>query len=423
MWKLLKRKLKQVRGTTPPKKEESPILTCYETSPVSRKRYTNEGVPLVFDCGTGTCKIGFSGEDLPRDVFPTCTAELQQQLGTFSRKGRESPLFPSSAENVVCSNPVQRGVITNWDTMEYVWHQCFERLGVSSDTQPVLLSETPFFGAQNREKLAEILFETFDVPALYLLLQPVLALYGSGHWSGIVLDAGEGTTHIVPVFDGYPCNEAIVRFPMAGCDLTEQLGRSLQGEAIPALRQSPENYRTTVRHIKEKYCSIMKYEEARKNIMPQTEDKEYQIPCTDTKVVIGPERLKVPEYLFQPERCGFTCPSLQQSIAKSILRCHSSLQESMTSNIVLAGGTTLLPGMCDRLHKELAALSLTNIHITAPPVRKYSAWMGGSIVASLETFRSMWLRKDEYYEFGPSSALRKCSWHKASTPTNLSLIL
>lgn len=423
MWKLLKRKLKQVRAPTPrSRKEEGHIQTYCETSPVSRKRYNINGVPVVLDCGTGTCKVGFAGEDFPRDVFPTCVAELQQS-GKFCLKDRDSPIFGASTDDVIQSNPIQRGVVTNWDAMEDVWQQCYDRLGVASDTQPALLSETPFTPQENREKLAEVLFETFDIPALYLILQPVLSLYGSGHWSGVVLDAGEGTTHVVPVFDGYPCNEAIVRFPVAGCDLTEQLGRSLQGEAVPRLRQSVDTFRSMVRDIKEKYCMVMKYSEARKSTMPLQEDEMYQLPGLDTRLAVSMERIRVPELLFQPELCGFTCLSLQQTIAKSILRCHVSLQETMSSNVVLAGGTTLLPGLSSRLHAELSVLSLSNVNITAPPVRKYSAWMGGAIVASMETFRPMWLRKEEYNDAGAATALRKCCWSKNSTPTNLSFLL
>ncbi len=90
--------------------------------------------------------------------------------------------------------------------------------------------------------------------------------------------------------------------------------------------------------------------------------------------------------------------------------CDHDIRRTLYANIVLSGGTTMYPGIADRLQKEMTSLasSYMKIKIIAPPERKYSVWIGGSILASLSTFESIWISKQEYDETGPSIVHRKC---------------
>uniref|UniRef100_A0A5F8HA19 Actin, cytoplasmic 1 n=1 Tax=Monodelphis domestica TaxID=13616 RepID=A0A5F8HA19_MONDO len=105
------------------------------------------------------------------------------------------------------------------------------------------------------------------------------------------------------------------------------------------------------------------------------------------------------------ESCG-----IHETTFNSIMKCDVDILKDLYANTVLSGGTTMYPGIADRMQKEITALapSTMKIKIIAPPECKYSVWIGGSILASLSTFQQMWISKQEYDESGPSIVHRKC---------------
>jgi len=140
-----------------------------------------------------------------------------------------------------------------------------------------------------------------------------------------------------------------------------------------------------------------------------TLEKTYELP--DGQVLtIGSERFKCPEVLFNPSIIGREAVGIHDTCFNSIMRCDLDIRKDLYMNIVLSGGTTMFPGIADRMSKELTALapSSMKIKVVAPPERKYSVWIGGSILASLSTFQQMWISKAEYDESGPSIVHRKC---------------
>ncbi|KAL5482131.1 hypothetical protein EMCRGX_G022418 [Ephydatia muelleri] len=303
---------------------------------------------IVIDNGTGTCKAGFAGDDAPKAVFPSIVGR--------PRKNR-------------------------------IWHHTFyNELQVAPEEHPVLLTEAPLNPKANREKMTQIMFETFNVPQMYAAMTSPLALYASGRTTGVVVDSGDAVSHVVPVHEGYALPHAINRLDIAGRDLTCYMAKILTERGYS-------------------FTSTADYEEMDTAAQSSSIEKSYELPNGEY-ITIGSEQFKCPEPLFRPSFIGFSCCGICEDLNGSIMKCDVDLY----SNIVLTGGNTMFPGMADRIQKEITAMAppTMNVKVIAPPERRHSVWIGGSIMASLSTFQQMWISKQEYDESGPSIVHTKC---------------
>ncbi|XP_075405015.1 actin-related protein T3 [Tenrec ecaudatus] len=366
-------------------------------------------LPVVIDNGSGVIQTGLAGSREPQFVVPNLVGRTRGQ-------GREAPgaeeLFVGDRaqdghSSLSISYPVERGLITSWGDMETVWKHVYDHnLKLKPSDGPVLITEPALNPLVNRQKTSEVFFEHLGVPAFFMSVQGVLALFASGFTTGFVLDSGAGVTQSIPIFDGYCLPHGVQQLNLAGLDLTKYLMTLLKNRGITLLGAADKKI---AEDIKETCCYVAtNYEEemARK---PECLEKAYQLP-DGKSIKLCRELFVCPEALFTPCLLNLAAPGIDQMCFNSIMKCDTDLRNSFFSNIVLAGGSTSFLGLEKRLVQEIAKLAPANtpVQVTAPPERQSSVWMGGSILASLSAFQDMWVTAAEYKEVGPNIVHQRC---------------
>ena len=394
---------------------------------------------LVIDNGAYTIKAGFAGDDVPE----TTVHFLENKS-----------MFKSQTNMIDTENPIKHGLITDFDSLEYIWDTILTKiLDIECDDTNILLTEKPLTPKTQKEIMSQIVFEKFDSPKLYIGIDKVLSLYSYGKTTGIVIDSGYDMTHTVPIWEGYCIPYAINKLYFGGKHITKYVSMEIADSALTTRKKVyPFRFWGIAEEIKEKVCHVASYYDP---YYTTWDPKYYELPDGKYMKIEDVQNSAV-EIYFQPNLYSFNGmrnKGIHQWLLQSIFDCHIDVaSELLYGNIVLSGGSTMFKGFSQRLHKELTnfeyntrdlvngfirrytydfndVISTDIENIISANIgsckkkkgfrnicivggnqysgRQYAAWRGGSVLASLSIFDQMSLSKKEYDEAGASIVHRQ----------------
>ena len=306
---------------------------------------------------------------------------------------------------------MENGIVKRWDDMQHLWdYTFFEKMNLDPTGRKILLTEPPMNPLKNRETMCEVMFERYGFGGVYVAIQAVLALYAQGLSSGVVVDSGDGVTHIVPVYESTVLNHLTRRLDVAGRNVTRNLIALLLRRGYALNRTADFE---TVRQIKEKLCYVSYDLELDQRLSEDTTVLVESYTLPDGRIIrVGSERFEAPECLFQPHLVDVEQPGIAECLFNTIQSADVDVRSSLYKAIVLSGGTSMYPGLPSRLEKELKQLWLTKVlggnperlnvslqvitllilltqvqkfkvRIEDPPRRRHMVFLGGAVLANI----------------------------------------
>jgi actin-related protein 2 len=381
--------------------------------------------PVVCDNGTGFVKCGFAGDNFPAHIFPSIIGRpilrSEEKIQDMELKDIMVGDDVTKARDMLeTAYPITNGIVQNWEDMTHLYNYTFEeRLKIDPSEHKIMLTEAAMNPKKNREKLVECMFETFNFQGVHCSIQAVLTLYAQGLLTGVVVDSGDGVTHIVPVYEGFALPDKIKRLDVAGRHLTEYMIKLLLLRGYTFNRTADFE---TVREIKEKVCYVGHDLELEKKLALETTTVMQTYTLPDGRVIkVGAERFEAPEALFNPSLIGVESAGLGEMLFNVINSCDMDTRPDLYKHIVLSGGSTMYPGLPSRLEKEMKKHYLKNVakgdreilkklklRIEDPPRRKHMVFLGGSVLADImKEKEAFWMTRAEYQESG-MKVLEKC---------------
>lgn len=373
---------------------------------------------VVCDNGTGFVKCGFGGSNFPTAIFPSVVGRpilrAEERIGDVAVKdinvGDEAAALRTILQ---MSYPMENGIVRNWEDMHHLWDYTFnEKLKIDPKDCKILLTEPPMNPKKNREKMCEVMFEKYGFESVYIAIQAVLILYAQGLLTGVVVDSGDGVTHIVPVFDGFALPHLTRRLDVAGRDVTRRLIKLLLLRGYAFNRTADFE---TIRQMKEALCYVGYDIDLENRLADETTVLVESYTLPDGRVIkVGSERFQAPECLFQPELVDVESPGIAELLFNTIQAADIDTRTELYKHIVLSGGTSMYPGLPSRLEKEVKQLYLQKVlkgdtsrldkfklRIEDPPRRKHMVFLGGAVLADIMKNKSeFWINKKDYEEMG-----------------------
>ena len=318
------------------------------------------------------------------------------------------------------SYPVENGIVKNWEDMQSLWDYTFsEKMKLEPSQHKIMLTEAPLNPTENRKKTIEVMFERYGFRAAHMAIQAMLVLYAQGLLTGVVVDSGDGVTHVVPVYEGFVPGHLIRRLNVAGRHITRYLVKLLLLRGYAFNRTADFE---TVREIKEKLAYVA-YDIDRERALAQETTvlvEQYKLP-DGTIIKVGRERFECAEALFNPSLVDCEGAGLADMVFNMIQAADIDTRENYFKHIVLSGGSSMYPGLPSRLEKDIRNLYLKHVlkgdesrlnrlklRIEDPPRRKHMVFLGASVLGDLMKDRQeFWISKRDYEEQGINKVLGK----------------
>jgi len=381
--------------------------------------------PIVCDNGTGFVKCGYAGSNFPAHIFPSMIGRplmrYEEDFKNVELKdimvGDECSLHRSMLE---ISYPVDNGIVQDWKGMVSLWDYTFkDRLKIDPKEHKILLTEPPLNPKDNQKKMLQTMLETYQFEAAKVSIQAMLVLYAQGLLTGVVVDSGDGVTHIVPVWEGICPPNLIKRLNVAGRHMTRYLIKLLQVRGYAFNRSADFE---TVRQIKEQFCYVGHDLEVESRLALETTVLMQSYTLPDGRVIkLGRERYEAAEVLFKPSLIDVEGDGMADMLFNMIQDADIDLRPAFYKHIVLSGGSTMYPGLPSRLEKEMKRLYLEKVlkndkkklskfklRIEDPPRRKHMVFLGGSVLADIMKDRpEFWISKKEWEEHGANIIAKK----------------
>eukprot|EP01115_Flamella_aegyptia_P006179 TRINITY_DN259_c0_g1_i1.p1 TRINITY_DN259_c0_g1~~TRINITY_DN259_c0_g1_i1.p1 ORF type:complete len:391 (+),score=205.16 TRINITY_DN259_c0_g1_i1:19-1191(+) len=380
---------------------------------------------VVCDNGTGFVKCGFAGANFPHSIFPSMVGRpilrAEEKIENVQLKDIMVGDEAAKLRNMLqIAYPLDNGIVRNWEDMGHVWdYTFFEKLRINPKESKIMLTEAPMNPQANRKKMVETMFEKYGFQAVYVAVQAVLVLYAQGLLTGVVVDSGDGVTHIVPVYEGFSLPHLTRRLDVAGRDVTRYLIKLLLLRGYAFNRTADFE---TVRQIKEKLCYVGYDIDLEKRLAQDTTVLVETFTLPDGRVIrVGGERFEAPEVLFEPHLIDIEGGGMADQLFDCINKADVDTRPEFYNHIVLSGGSTMYPGLPSRLEKDIRRLYLEKVlkgdksklakfkcRIEDPPRRKHMVFLGGAVLAQIMKDKyEFWMNKKEWEEVG-DQVLKKC---------------
>lgn len=339
---------------------------------------------LVLDFGSGFVKAGFAGNDSPSLVFPTVVGSLRHaKLGPSNSN---EPLIGEAAlsgSNVTVKRPIVRSEIQSPEDFYSIVNYIFQTLEIKGENNHILISRPSGASSQQLELITEYFIETFHVPSIAFISSAALSLLSTGRTTGVVAECGYSITNVVPIFEFFGLEHARITANLGGQDVDLYLKSLLKKIGMG------EADNNAVNEVKEQLCYVKASSTAGNQPAP------YELP-SGTRLTIGDERFLGPEVLFDPSLNNIDALGISKALEVSIGRCDEFLKTDLLQNVVISGGSTMFPGIADRIQEDLTGALKKSVNIIAAPERKHGAWVGGSIFASTPVFEQFQIKKAEW---------------------------
>lgn len=371
-------------------------------------QFNNEAI--VFDNGSNLFKYGFAGDDSPLASIPTLIG-YNENKDNFEEKiekyiGNNAVLH---RDTINIKSPIVQGKIVDWEAMENLWENIlFNEMNDFEHVKlPVLLTAPSKGWKKGRMKMVQTMFEKFELPGCAIFSQSLLSLFSTGNVTGLAVEFGAGKTSVVPCYEGNIIPYAVNQIPVGGNDATTYLQQLLKTRCDVELDSSQF---IVAQDIKEKTSYLLNYEGNNPSYVTIT-DEVYELPDGQIVTIDKSCRQECGEILFKPNllpNIPKDTPGLIDIINDSINKCDRTLANEVLQNIALSGGGSMMPGLPERFEGELSnRLPSKKFKTIVDPHRNNAAWIGGSMLASIDTFKTFMITKAEYADEGPNIALKK----------------